>query len=150
MRKFEAIFLVILLVFSTCMLIIGTGYGLQDRYSIGAGFFPVVSLALVILGCVLRLFSLFRERKNPDKPFFSDKNSRNVFLGFLVVYAVFLICTQFLGLLPSAFLFMFVMFKFFEKKSVVNSLLVALGTSACLYLIFDVMLNLHLDMGIFA
>lgn len=115
----------------------------------GPGFFPILC-GIAIIFCSLLLFTenYFKVKKNPDD---SELKSNIINMteirnfSFIIGASVFvMIVTQFIGLLLSIGLSVIGLVKWMAKESWIKSILVGIGTTIVLYLIFQSFLGVSL------
>ena len=113
----------------------------------GSGFFPfLASMLLFFLSLILLVQSGFEKKeKAQDK---SRANYRNIIfcLACLYVYAWIF---EWLGFVPSTFLFIILLIKFIGKKSWILAILTGALTAILSYIFFGVWLQAALPRGIF-
>ena len=143
------------LIVSCVILITLSVYGLVEssrlertmQMGIGIGFLPfTMSLAIGGLSIAL-LVSILRGRAEiPDKPVFQTGGRVRVFVvvAFLMGY-IFLI--EWLGYVPSTFVFLAATIVFLRKKRIFNAVLMSVGLTFFLYAIFRLWLKSPLPTG---
>lgn len=121
-------------------LIQGYFYGVWVRNGPGGGFFPIVA------GLTVVVFSLIVLWKDMGK----HSPSQFSWLAFLPAAALLtmVIFSYLVGMIISMMLYIFSWLKFAEKHTVSRSLLISLGTTAVVYGIFVVWLNVPMPKGL--
>ena len=140
-------FSLLIALMGAAMFMISFRYEFMSDYGPGPGFIPrVVTALLAVLGVVNAL--KIKAQGNSDKPFFAGPAERKRFLIYLGAIILLAIGIEVVGLLISGCIFLFCIYYFFDKKPLVKSLVVAVGITLILWLIFDVWLKLRLPMGL--
>ncbi|MGC3962911.1 MAG: tripartite tricarboxylate transporter TctB family protein [Rhodocyclaceae bacterium] len=126
---------------------------------IGAGAFPTAFAAILIVLCALLIFNHFSHGSLPDAtdPIGTDEaealaeptgpiNYLNPVLGVALTVA-YVTAVSWIGYLVSTPIFMFVLLQVLGFRRVVPSVVIALGVTFGLYLIFDVGMSVALPTG---
>jgi len=131
------------------LLVMGEGYRLNigELRRPGSGLFPF------LIGLFLAVISLISLRtlpsKQPQKGTQQERPIyRNIFLCLFALYA-YLLIFEWLGFVPTTFLFMIFLLKGIERKGWIVSLVTAFLSAAVSYLFFGIGLRASLPKGIF-
>ena len=131
------------------LLVMGEAYRLKigELRRPGSGLFPF------LIGLFLAVVSLISLRTRPSKQPQQGTTQerpiyRNIFLCLFALYAYILIF-EWLGFVPTTFLFMIFLLKGIERKGWTVSLVTAFLSAAVSYLFFGIGLRASLPKGIF-
>ena len=150
MKKADALFSAVLMAVAAAAIYIGSRYKFMANGNIGPGFVPICISVLLFISCAANLVKSLIESKNDERPFFVNKESRNRVILYFVGFILFVLAIELVGVLIAGCIYMFLIYFFFDKKPLINSILVSVGTTVALYLIFNVWLKLSLPMGLLA
>ncbi|GEL78560.1 tripartite tricarboxylate transporter TctB family protein [Tenuibacillus multivorans] len=144
MRNAEIIFSLFLLAVSTVMFIIGLTYPYDTDFGPGPGFAPVwVSGLMIICTSALCISTFIKYRKeNKKEDFFSSKIGVKNLLFFLGLLILTILLIDLIGMLVALGIFCMVVFRFIDKYSWKQSILVSLGTTIVIFLLFKYWLKI--------
>ena len=116
----------------------------------GPGFMPTLAAALIgICGIgivVVSLRNLKKDAPEGEEPLITPEEARNYLLVIGIgAAAVFL--ADFIGLITAITLAIVLLIRFLGPESWKTSVLVGVGTGAVMYLIFVVLLKVHVPVG---
>lgn len=117
----------------------GFDYGFWVRKGPGGGFIPVIAGAVLIVSSIVVIIMNIRD-KHPVH------FTRKAFIPVLAMVGLGVGCYIF-GMIISMVLFVFLWLKLAEKRSVFESLLISVITTAILYGIFVVWLHVPMPKG---
>jgi putative tricarboxylic transport membrane protein len=115
----------------------------------GSGFLGFLAGAFVALMAVIVVAQSFLDKDNQVTLSALAKNihwRRPAMVALLVL--AYVLALERLGFLVTAFLFMFIMFKWVEKFPWPKAILVTLGVVSCCYLLFNNLLKASLPRGV--
>ena len=134
-------FLVLLAVGSAAMMPEAMGLPRDSQYTIGPGFLPLIMLSTTIVTCiVLLLFDLRDKSKASVK-----KDSIPKLLMYVIGTALLIFCMEKVGIVVSVAAFIFCITAFVEKHPIINAAKVSIVTSALIYGIFHVWLQVPMS-----
>lgn len=114
---------------------------------VGAGFFPKLIAAVLILLSVVMMASSFR-RQVDNGAEEGPTSWRKIILGFVLTFA-FLALVSFAGFYISAPIFLFVFMWLFGYRKPVSVVAVAVLVTLFIYLVFEKVLQVPLPAGVF-
>lgn len=131
------------------LLIAGIDLVYWDGYAPASGFAPVwVAISGLVLA-TLMLFDVGAEAVLDDGPILPSREEfRRVVLATGALW-LFVVAAPFLGMIPAALALMLFLLLVVLGRRLVPSLVTAFTTTALIYLIFIVWLNVQLPRGIF-
>lgn len=137
MRKFIPIAFILVGIYWLAM---SFTYGLWIRGGPGGGFLPALAgILMIIFGMIITI----SEFKNKIPSGFTYK----AFLPPLVLFGI-VIASKLFGLILTLVLYIFIWLKYYEKKSYLQSVSVAILCPTIIYLIFIMWLKVPLPKGI--
>jgi hypothetical protein len=147
--KSEALFCLGLAVFFTVILVISFQLGFGSAKNPGTGFFPAF---LSMFGIAFSIPLLVRQlsargRTEPGKRIFAAGQRRR-FLAMIATFCGWLILMPWLGFILVTFLATLAFAKIMELEGWWRPLLLAVGASVFIYLLFDVWFYADLPRGI--
>ena len=150
MKKADRITGIILILFSVYFTVQAYSYGLFNRNGqTGAGLVPfIVGLLLLLLSVILLLQSFAVDKtqesketaNETNKPIFPRESLKNCVL-YIACLCCAVFASKFLGLVIPLFFMILTMILFARKSTFKRALIVALFTTAIIFLIFAVLLR---------
>lgn len=150
MKKADALFSAALMAVAVAAIYIGRRYTFMSNGNIGPGFVPICISILLFVSSAANCIKMLKESKTDKKPFFKSKESRNRVIIYFIGFILFILAIEIVGILPAGCVYLFLIYFFFDRKPLLNSIVVSIGTTVVLHLIFNVWLKLSLPMGLFA
>jgi len=147
MKKAEIGFSIFLMALGAFAFIVAQNYEYYSYTGIGPGFIPRWSSGLLFVGSAINLISYLSIGNKKDLPRFFPEDGPGRFLIFGVSILIYGILVVVIGMLPATAVFMVVMYRFFDKKSWLHSIIPSAGTVAFIYIVFMSLLKLRLPMG---
>jgi putative tricarboxylic transport membrane protein len=151
MKKADMITAVVLLAFS--------GYVMQESWRMppsatfgpSAGFLPLwLGVLLAVLAAILLISSWSRQTKKKDsEPIFPAKKALLAITLVIVGLAGYILLIEVLGYVVDTFLFIMFLMKVVEREKWPLTLMIAVGTTAVLFLTFQVLLQITLPSNMF-
>ena len=143
--KLELVFDTFLTLAGIAIIITSVGFGFGTAKEPGPGFFPCfVGVLMVIFGLVL----LLTGRKDEAKTLFEDLDGMKRFWLTAAIYAVWLLLLDYLGFLVITFFVTLASSKIMRLEGWLKPVLLALGTTFFIYLVFDIWFYTDLPRGI--
>lgn len=149
MRKktshFQFLFNIIVMMFAIYIIIhsvIVIGFG--TLRSPQAGIFPFISGILILLSDIAVIFQKSKE----NEPAFANRSQIKTFFYIIIVFAGWVIVMPYLGYVIVSFLLIVLIAKIMKLKGWLKPILLALGSSILIYLLFDYWLYIDLPRGI--
>ena len=135
------VFLVLMAGISAFMMPEAMGLPKDSQYTIGPGFLPMIMLGASIVCCVvLLLFDLRDKSKATVK-----KESIPKMLMYVIATAALIFCMEHVGIVVSVAVYIFAITAFVEKHPIINAAKVSIVTSALIYGIFHVWLQVPMS-----
>lgn len=125
-------------------------FGFSRMGTIGGGFFPFVA------GSVLICLSLFvlvtalsgkNEEEPAKEPFLPERDSLKKLLSAFLALLAYVLVLQYLGFVPTTFLFMVFLLRFIEPQRWIVALGAGVLTTGAAHLIFNVWLKVQMPRG---
>lgn len=146
------------LITSTVLLVL-SGYVIQEAWRMppsasfgpGAGFLPFwLGVALAVFATILFVSAWRRQATEDDsKPVFPGKQALLGIALILVGLAGYILLIEVLGYLMDTFLFIVFLMKVVEREKWRLTLMVAVSTTAALFIIFEFLLKIKLPSNMF-
>ena len=121
-----------------------TQYGLWFNHGPGGGVFPLVAGIIVTSFGGTLLVRTIRKDMGTKGPALFDIRAVKV----VVIAVITLVIMYFVGMTIALLISLFCWLKFFEKKTVLKSLAISVGTLVILYAVFGVLLRIPLPTGL--
>jgi len=119
-----------------------TKYHLWVSNGPGGGLFPTVAGIILIICSIILLRRYIKQGNAPT----IEKNALILVAAAILTALV----VNVIGMIPALGLFIVLWLKLSQKKSILSSLSLGVGTALFLYFIFDFLLRVPLPMGLFA
>jgi hypothetical protein len=143
--KLEMIFNYILTLLGLGIVFVATRYGFGSPGEPGPGFFPFfIGLLIIIFGVIL--LSISRGTKATE--LFPSIEGLKRFWAMAVAFVVWLLLLHYLGYILITFLITLAMAKIMGLEGWLKPVLLSLGTTVFIYLLFDVWFYTDLPRGI--
>lgn len=149
----DLIFSILLIVFSIyCFILVGNESPAATPTELGAAFWPRIILALMIILLVVNTINVIKKMKSENgkiaihidfKGFIKSK----LFVGMILV-ATMAIIMQYIGFIPSCFLFLSSYGYLLGEKRIPKLLLFSIVITFVLYIIFQGALDIMLARGV--
>lgn len=145
MKKTDLITGIVLLVFSTYVVLEAARMPLAVEFAPGYGFFPFWLGVLMMFLSVLLLVNTWRRPAKPDeKPPFTNRQSVKSVVLIMLALAGYIIIIDSVGYLLSTLLFVLFLLLVVEGEKRRTAVLIAVVTAVSLYVIFQVILQVSL------
>lgn len=135
------VFLVFMAVVAGCMMPEAMGLPRDSQYTIGPGFLPMIMLGLTIACCVVLLLFDLREKSNATV----KKESIPKMLLYILATGLLIFCMEHVGIIVSVAVYIFCIVFFVEKHPIFTAIKVSIVTSALIYGIFHVWLQVPMS-----
>jgi len=112
----------------------------------GPGFLPFGLAIVLILFSLILIFSSRPEKKIASAPFWPHRAWLRPLLG-VVILIFFALVVEWVGFLFTTFIFLVVWMGVIERVRWLTIISVSIGTTAALYLIFGLFLDVPLPLG---
>ena len=112
----------------------------------GPGFLPFGLAIVLILFSLILIFNSRPEKKIGSAPFWPHRAWLRPLLG-VVILIFFALVVEWVGFLFTAFIFLVVWMGVIERVRWLTIISVSIGTTAALYLIFGLFLDVPLPLG---
>lgn len=114
----------------------------------GPGIFPIIIGAMMIVSAVLLIIrtTLTKKEGNGSLAMLSPEKKR-VYLTMLVL-VVYFILLPYIGFCVSSFIMLLLLIKWYSRKSILKSIILAAVITAIVYLLFSMVLNVPLSFGL--
>ena len=146
MKKANIIVSVLLIALAILLIVDASTYTKVDPNDVGLAFFPmVVAGLLIVLALILLLTSIFKKVEEVSPGFFGRKQLKSYLaIGVILVY---LIVMPYVGFCVSSALFLFVLIRLFGYHKYWLNAVVSIASSALIYVLFKLLLNVPLPAG---
>lgn len=150
---------IILMAVSVLWIVMGVGeYGIWAGQAPGGGLFPLIGGIIVLLCCaadiimrIVKKESLMGKKDEGEDEYIMlgwvPRQLRPLFVALYAFVSIFLL--KYLGFIICAFFTCAIWLIFISKQKVVKSLLISVITTALLYSVFVLWLNIPFPKGIF-
>ena len=135
------VFLVLMAGISAFMMPEAMGLPRDSQYTIGPGFLPMIMLGLSIACCVVLLIFDLRDKSKASV----KKESIPKLVIYVVATALLIFCMEKVGIVVSVAAYIFCIVFFVEKHPVLTAAKVSIITSALIYGIFHVWLQVPMS-----
>ena len=135
------VFLVLMAGVSAFMMPEAMGLPKDSQYTIGPGFLPTIMLGLSIACCVVLLIFDLRDKSKASV----KKESIPKLLMYVIATALLIFCMEHVGIIVSVAVYIFCITAFVEKHPIINAAKVSIVTSALIYGIFHVWLQVPMS-----
>ena len=151
MKKAEMITGVVLLVLSGLVIWEASQMPPSATFGPGSGFLPFwLGVLLAVLATILFVSAWRRQATEKDsEPVFPEKQALFAITSVLVGLAGYILLIEVLGYLVDTFLFIVFLMKAVEREKWPLTLMVAVGTTAVLFITFQFLLRITLPSNIF-
>ena len=148
-RRGEVLFVIALTLFSLIILFMSLQLGFGRIKAPGAGFFPAfISTFGLVLGILLIVRSLRTTKDQEMKKVFIDRKGFLRLMAMIITFCGWLIVMPWLGFIIVTFLATFAFAKIMGLEGWLKPIMLAIGGSIFIYLLFDVWFYADLPRGI--
>ncbi|MBM4278156.1 MAG: tripartite tricarboxylate transporter TctB family protein [Deltaproteobacteria bacterium] len=144
----EFIFVVALTLFSLIILFMSLQLGFGKIRSPGAGFFPAfISMFGFVLGILLIVRSFRMMRSQELRKTLTDRKGSLRLMAMIIAFCCWLVLMPWLGFILVTFLATFAFAKIMGLEGWIKPIILAIGGSVFIYLLFDVWFYADLPRG---
>ena len=150
MRRCNQVVGVLLLILSIWVIVASTDLVYTVEFSPGAGFFPFwLGIILAGLSLILVVGAAVRPKDSNDASPFPARQALAAVGKVLGGLILFTLLMETMGFILNTFIFVTYLMKVVQRERWWVTLLIAAATTACLYIVFQVLLGISLPRNMF-